>query len=579
MGFGVMASSDVPDGYSLTLQIKGDNEESFGNYASSVVAKQRVTVTSVTGCRHYALRWQTARTASAWLWVTTSCAEGQTPPSRLNWAPAAQAGYIVGQVLDAHTDDPNDPATQTPVEGVTLWAEGYETGSYVEAMSDVFGRFQLGPLEAGGGYAISAFSEDYSYNKLEDIVVPAEGLVLPLLLARTGAVHGHIVDIVDTDENDIIGAQVQFIALGDSDMPRPWVQTDSNGQFCICSLNASSAGDIDGHSYQIIVSHPDHSTIEVTRQVVPRYQRTDEVELKEVMKARGILEGTVNVDSVAQSGVWVWVRQSVASLVIDSSMSDAVQTNSSGQFSFSLSAPATYQLLIQGAGTTTETLPVDVEVGPNAPLDPIELQGPGKINGVVVDLNSPNNAPLAGVPVELRTQGAGGPAAEPVVSDSEGHFRFLDLSPGNYFVCVGSTPNRTYMQFPRVRDVEVATGQEATPVLRLDSVKPLVSIEEPVASPPQTVSGVVQVLAQVSDNQGVDSVDLLVDNIDIETIVLSDPDADPSLWVVEQAVSFWWDSTAVTNGSHLLTVNVDDMAGNHTAATVTVMVDNQGPIV
>ncbi len=74
------------------------------------------------------------------LWMATQCPQGQSPPARVSYTPTLTPGYIVGQVLDARTGD--------PLEGVTLWTEGYETGSFAEAVSDGLGRFQLGPLGA-----------------------------------------------------------------------------------------------------------------------------------------------------------------------------------------------------------------------------------------------------------------------------------------------------------------------------------------------------------------------------------------------------------------------------------------------
>ena len=531
-------------------------EMSFSNYANSIVANQRVTVTGMTACRHYAVRWQTARTASAWLWVTTSCAEGQSPPARLNWAPAAEAGYIVGQVLDARTSD--------PVEGVTLWVEGYETGSTAEAVSDALGRFKLGLLEAGGGYIVTAWGEDYSHRLWSDVTVPTPAPTQDFTLVRTGAVRG---TLTDADGVGIADASVLLNPLDEPGLTVSMAETDANGHFCICSVGASSAADLNKCSYQIVAVHPSHSYFETTRVVTPRYQTADEVDASGTMLARGILKGTVLVDNVAKSGIAVSLLGNMTGSQIEITQSE-VETNSDGFFQFSLSVPHTYRLLVEGLGTIAQEIEATVQAGEPTILDPIQLQGPGSISGVVNDLQG-HSVPGATVrlfsPDELSSM-------DQVITNAIGEFSFSNVIPGTgYVVCV-MMPNAYYdTHFPRVPNVTVQTGQPTPISLQGDTQAPEIQILAPAAG--QTVSGQIIVSVQVDDNQAVNGVGLIVEGEEVDSVIVSNPD-DTRVWVKHQVVNLSWDTTTVNNSSLQIEAVTEDLAGNRAVANLLVIVDN-----
>ena len=128
-----------------------------------------------------------------------------------------------------------------------------------------------------------------------------------------------------------------------------------------------------------------------------------------------------------------------------------------------------------------------------------------------------------------------------------------------------------YTQFPRDKVVQVISGQTKNVILRGDVSGPSVTLTFPL--PSQSVSGTIQVTADVSDNQAIHSVDLLVDDLDIETQAVSDPD-DPNSWIQQRQVVFFWDSTTVNNGPHFLTVQTDDLCGHRASQIVNVVVRN-----
>jgi chitodextrinase len=86
-----------------------------------------------------------------------------------------------------------------------------------------------------------------------------------------------------------------------------------------------------------------------------------------------------------------------------------------------------------------------------------------------------------------------------------------------------------------------------------DITPPSVSITAPASG--ASVSGTVNVTASASDNVGVSKVDFLVDG----SLAASDSS---------------WDTTKLTNGTHVIITNAYDAAGNNSSASVTVNVSN-----
>lgn len=92
-----------------------------------------------------------------------------------------------------------------------------------------------------------------------------------------------------------------------------------------------------------------------------------------------------------------------------------------------------------------------------------------------------------------------------------------------------------------------------------DTISPSVTLNAP--PPGATVSGTVNVTGSASDNVGVTSVELYVDN------VIAGSSTNPSF-------SISWNSATVANGSHTLTAKAYDAAGNVGSASITVTVSN-----
>jgi subtilisin family serine protease len=122
-----------------------------------------------------------------------------------------------------------------------------------------------------------------------------------------------------------------------------------------------------------------------------------------------------------------------------------------------------------------------------------------------------------------------------------------------------------YYGFGRV-DAGAAVTMAAN-VATSDSTAPSVAIATPTSS--ATVSDVVTVDVQASDDFGVTSVDFFVNGTFVATDTQEDP-ANPYIY------RFAWDSTEVSDGPHKLTAKAKDAAGNvGSAREVSVTVANQ----
>ncbi len=103
----------------------------------------------------------------------------------------------------------------------------------------------------------------------------------------------------------------------------------------------------------------------------------------------------------------------------------------------------------------------------------------------------------------------------------------------------------------------------SSPAPTTDTTAPTTAITSPTAS--STVSGAVSINANASDNVGVSKVEFYLDG-SLKASVGYNP------------YSYYWDTTTVANGSHILATKAYDAAGNiGTSANVTVTVSNITP--
>lgn len=103
-------------------------------------------------------------------------------------------------------------------------------------------------------------------------------------------------------------------------------------------------------------------------------------------------------------------------------------------------------------------------------------------------------------------------------------------------------------------------SNEYTVQVQADTIVPVITLTSP--STGTTVGGAVQLTANASDNVSVTGVQFKVDGANIGNEVVNAPYATT------------WDTTTVSNTTHVLTATARDASGNITTATSTVMVNN-----
>jgi hypothetical protein len=94
-----------------------------------------------------------------------------------------------------------------------------------------------------------------------------------------------------------------------------------------------------------------------------------------------------------------------------------------------------------------------------------------------------------------------------------------------------------------------------------DTTAPVVAFTQPAQG--VTVSGTITVSASASDNVGVSGIRFLLDGTEIVPEIKASP------------YNATWNTSSVSNGSHVLTVVARDSANNQSSASVTVNVSNQ----
>ena len=172
------------------------------------------------------------------------------PSGPVTWFTPKCPGHIAGQITDALTGD--------PVENIGVWFQGGTAGNAGYAFTNALGHYVIGPLESDQACSLVVQGQGYSYRILDDGALPDDGLVQNVEIVRVGSVEGKI---RDSNGRAIHGAKVWLFR---EDVPR-WgtaeTTTDDEGNYHFCGVDVSSESNLNGSSYEISASHPDHSFI------------------------------------------------------------------------------------------------------------------------------------------------------------------------------------------------------------------------------------------------------------------------------------------------------------------------------
>lgn len=467
--------------------------------------------------------------------------------------------FISGTVLDARE---GAVLSGTVID---LYAEDIVTGGYGEASSDEHGRYVIDPIDPGSDYVLVAQGAGYSYRYFESLTVPAQGLMHNVGLAKLGAVSGTVVASDSGIPPVGVSAAIYLSQASEPGLALLEAATDVSGNFHINNIQVSSLDNPLGSNYNILVVPQTYSYAIDERFVPAHYEDQDVVPLRYVVQPKGIVRGNVTSAGAPLAGATVQLYENLSGLLLDT---QPVLTDSGGSFEVYVNAPADYRVAIQGRGTQVADLVVSVAPGSVTSVPVVEVAGPGSIVGRVTDLNS---QPVAGATVELLFEDGRGPAAESAVSSQAGTYGFDFAVPNlRYVICANAPQAQVYTQFPIATGLTVSSGQvTSAPDLQVDTIAPAGRITAP--NDGASVYGSVNVAVEASDNQAIASISLVVDGEEAGSYTISSA-SNPASWRQQASTSFVWDSSSAGEGSHVLSINVDDLTGNRYSRSITVTV-------
>ena len=470
------------------------------------------------------------------------------PAGRGRWIAFPCAGTILGRVFDRHTGE--------GVENVEVWICGSQTGEYEFTTTNSLGFYKISSLETGAEYIVSVRGENYSQNSVYGVELFPAGTVQSIDTVRTGVVMGKITGPLG---EPISGAEVSFGQLDSPELGGDSVVTNENGEFCTCSLDTISTLSFNGTNYQVIVVHPSYSCVLSQVFVSPYYGKGDETTLNLQMASRATITGVVTSNGAPVVDAAVWLAESFTQVPVDEPMT---LSNSDGYFSLSVNAPDT--CIISAMTDQSGSISYQVTVSPGSESSVgFDLPGPGIVSGIVTDLTE--NV-IEGATVSVTSADHNVTFSQPSITDSGGKYTIAGVAPYDGYTVFVQMPQaviETY--YVALENVSVEANLISQVDLQGDTIPPTINIVSPESG--QTVSGLVQFSAQISDNQGIFSVALRVNDEEVDYKQVSDLAS--SIIAQQENISLQWDSSGYSSGSYVAEIIVWDIAGNEVASVVT----------
>jgi PKD repeat protein len=270
--------------------------------------------------------------------------------------------------------------------------------------------------------------------------------------------------------------------------------------------------------------------------------------------AGALVRGSVTVTATATDGVAITGVQ----LNVDGSPVGSPDTTSPYAFTWNTTAftSGTHQLTVTAtdvSGNSVTSSPVSVTVDNVAPTVAVSAPAAGSVVAGTVTLtaNASDNVAVAAVQFYVDNSAVG---AADTTSPYTSSWDTTKLSDGSHVLTAKAT------------DTAGNVTMSAPVTVTVDNTAPAVSVSGPAAG--SVVAGTVTLTANASDNVAVAAVQFYVDNSAVGSADTTSP------------YTSGWDTTKLSDGSHVLTAKATDTAGNvTTSAPVTVTVDNTAPMV
>jgi hypothetical protein len=458
-----------------------------------------------------------------------------------------QTTFVEGLVFDART--------KLPLAGVAVTLEGHD--DFFKMSTGADGRYRFAHVapttDQTREYAWTASLTGYSSRSVyavgktdPQISIPRKGLKLDIALVRSGTVRGVVRDIAG---HAIKGADVSIYGVGfdDSDL----VRTDAQGRFKSDDLSIPPRKS--GQTYSLRVTHSLFSIAGTHVVVKPKYAPGDEASVRLTMKPRALISGRLMFRGEPLRNAYVVAARSGEEDLVTS-------TDKNGCYSLKVSAPARYEVSLQGDDTLAQQVLVDVTPGRlkviNRNFKPYTY---GSITGRIVDLNGRG---VKGADIELWTKNTS--ETDPVATtDARGRFFIAKVRPyDNYSVSV-NMPGAEPRGGVTIEPVRVNSYRTTQVFARGDTVPPKLQILS--AVPKVLKAGIVQFHLRASDNRGLRYVYLDVDGESASAEhEMSDFEFGNKRAKARRRAEaiLRWDTRTVPNGQHKLDFVLWDLVGN-----------------
>lgn len=482
--------------------------------------------------------------------------------------------WIVGRVHDA--------VTKEPIKGAWVRESGWieEQAQQVQQVrSNSRGSFRLRAwlgqpfdLLAGAvGYSDYSGPQRYDYSQGEPdslVKVPLRGANVALSLVRAGVVRGVV---RDERGRGVEGADVKIV----EDVYSGAARTRHGGFFALYVRGASPKK---RSRYRLTVTHRHASRFEKLIWVRARYSKAHEVLVRCDVKARATVTGRVTSLGKPVKGAYISAQSDTRSENADEDTGGSAQSDADGRFTLSLHAPDKYEVSVVRAHKVRHEVKLRLRPGQKVFLNrDLPRLYHGSIRGRVTDLSGRS---VEGAWISVLEENAGGEYPREVAStrtDTNGLYALPRIESGLAYRLAVAMPEAEMTTWPERDKVQVRAGRTTHVDLRGDVVPPQVHVLSP--RPYTRVRGTVVVRAYATDNDGLAKADTTSDEWirEVNTGRFSnsfDLEGPSRHRLRKREFELKWNSKAVPDGRHRITIDIHDRYGNKASRTVHFVVQN-----
>ena len=302
-----------------------------------------------------------------------------------------------------------DSVSGAPLRDVYI-SVGDGRGHISTTLTDSEGRYAV-DVGVEGPYVVTGDIDGYVRAEREIDVAQGENHYnLALVLQKAGQIAGSVSGLPGS-----VSDESQAWAVGEDGTIRGIGSLNSDGSYIINGLSQAQ--------YEVIFSIPGYTVPKVQNVAVRSGQKTDNTDTTAV--AAGYITGTV------QETDGTSVPKAVVYVMSGSEIVERIVANDQGSYTSFELTPGDYKLSVAPAGYISSTLTASV-IAAESTIVNLNVVPAGLVRGTV---SMPSGDPISNIRLII-TDSAGNQLSS--FTDSDGNYRFEDLSIGEYVVTVGS---------------------------------------------------------------------------------------------------------------------------------------------